>query len=159
MTIYIGADHRGFSLKQDMLSQLHQQHPDYPIIDCGNSQLEPLDDYPDFAFKVAEQVVKDAGGDSQGQNADSLGIIFCGSGVGATIAANKVHGARCCVGFSFEQVQAGRHDDDMNVLTIPADFTSVDVAGQLIKAFITTPFSREERYLRRIQKITKKESA
>jgi len=146
MTIYIGADHRGFQLKQELLSWLNDQNES--VIDCGNIKLDPTDNYPDFAFAVADHVV---------QAETSRGIILCGSGVGATVAANKVAGARCCLGFSVAQVTAGRHDDNMNILTIATNFTSLELAQQLISAFLDTPFGEAERYQYRLDQISQRE--
>ncbi len=149
MTIYIGADHRGFPLKQALISWLSKAG--HQAIDCGNSQLDPGDDYPDFAFAVAEKVAQEHG--------QSRGIILCGSGVGANVAVNKVVGARGAIGFTSKQVAAGRHDDDMNVLVIAADYISEEMIQRLIMTFIDTAFVPEERYVRRLEKIKQKELA
>ncbi len=152
MTIYLGADHRGFELKQKIAAELaamvSTEH--FEVVDCGNLQLDPGDNYPDFAFAVAQKVVADPG---------SRGIMFCGSGVGATIAANKVKGSFCSLGFSAAQVRAGRHDDNMNVLTIAADYTDQTTAGEIIEAFLTTAFSSEPRYQARLDQIKARESS
>ncbi len=148
MTIYLGADHRGFPLKQTLQAWLTKAG--HQVIDCGNTQLDPTDDYPDFAFAVAEKVAQD--------NGQSLGIILCGSGVGASVAANKVAGARSAIGFTSKQVIAGRHDDDMNVLTIAADYISEEMVERLVMAFVDTAFVPEERYVRRLEKVKQRES-
>lgn len=147
MTIYLGADHRGFQLKQKVLDMLVEQR--FQVVDCGNTILDLKDDYPDFAFAVGEKVSQDKLG---------LGIMLCGSGVGATIAANKIKGVRGGLGFTTEQVKAGRNDDDMNVLIIAADYTPADLAEQLVQTFIKTPFAQAERYINRITKISQKEA-
>ncbi|CAN5306488.1 ribose-5-phosphate isomerase [soil metagenome] len=147
MTIYLGTDHRGFKLKQRVLDMLVEKN--FQVVDCGNTILDLKDDYPDFAFAVAEKVAVDP---------ESKGIILCGSGVGASIAANKIKGIRCAIGFNAEQVKAGRNDDDMNVLTIAANYTDERLAQELVTTFLNTPFASAERYVTRINKITQKEA-
>lgn len=142
MNIYIGADHRGFALKEQLKLWLIQQKHD--IVDCGNTVYDPLDDFPDFSFAVADHVAKDAG---------SLGILICGSGGGVTIAANKVKGIRCVTAAQIEDVKHNRAHDDANVLAVAANFTTEEEAKKLITVFLDTKFSGEEKYARRIKKI------
>jgi ribose 5-phosphate isomerase B len=146
MTIYLGADHRGFSLKEQIKVWLQQQGQQ--VVDCGNTQLDPEDDYPQYAFAVAEQVA---------DNIQGRGIVFCGSGVGVDIAANKVPGVRSAVGLSPTMVQAARRDDDINVLAIAADITDEKTTQQLVTSFLATPFRQEERYARRLTEISERE--
>src|SRR5438046_1223129 len=101
MNLYIGADHRGFELKETLKPWLIEKG--YDVVDCGANALNPTDDYPDFAFAVADHVVAESG---------SRGIVVCGSGVGVTIAANKVPGARCSIATNVEEIRLGRGDDD-----------------------------------------------
>ncbi|MFC1647314.1 RpiB/LacA/LacB family sugar-phosphate isomerase [Patescibacteria group bacterium] len=143
MKIYIGADHRGYQLKEEIkpwLSSLGHE-----VVDCGAYKFEPEDDFPDFSFTVAEKVVADRG---------SLGIVLCGSGGGVVMAANRVRGARCGQGINVEDVVHNRMHDDMNVLAIGSDFVSFDQAKEMIEAYINTSFSGEPRFMRRIAKIT-----
>jgi len=147
MTIYLGTDHRGFQLKQKILDLLVEKH--FQVVDCGNTILDLKDDYPDYAFAVADKVAADP---------ESKGIILCGSGVGASVAANKIKGIRCAIGFSAEQVKAGRNDDDMNILTIAANYTDEKLAEELVTTFLNTPFAQAERYIARINKITQHEA-
>lgn len=142
--IYLGADHRGFALKEEVKKYLEQQG--YEFRDLGNVTYEPDDDYPDFAFPVAHQVA-----DNQEQG--HFGIVICGSAVGACIAANKVVGARAGIGFSVEATAAGRADDDMNVLCLSADYTDREQVYDIVETFLTTDFSGEERHQRRLDKI------
>lgn len=145
MKVYIGADHRGFALKE----QLKQQLSGYEVVDVGAFSHEPQDDFVDFASAVAQKVATDN---------ESRGILICGSGAGMCIAANKIAGIRCSVGHSVEEVRASRHDDDINVLALPADFVPASEAPKIIDAFLTTAFLPEERFVRRIAKITNLEN-
>jgi ribose 5-phosphate isomerase B len=146
MTIYIGADHRGYALKEIIKHRLQN----YAIHECGAETFTPGDDYVDYAAAVATAVMKDP---------NSRGVVICGSGVGVAIVANKIPGIRCGLGFSTEQVKASRADDDINILAIPADFVSEDEAFTQINIFLQTPFSQEERHKRRIEKIHQLEHA
>lgn len=114
------------------------------VVDCGNAALQPGDDYPLFALAVAEKVVGEPG---------SLGIVICGSGVGVTIAANKVKGARCATAYNLNQIIHGRESDDMNVLALESDYLSLEAAQPMIEAFMTTPFQPTERAQRRLAQI------
>ena len=143
MNIYIGADHRGFELKGRLEAQLKDEG--YTVIDVGDEKLIKEDDYTDFARAVAENVAQDP--------AQRRGIVICGSGFGADIAANKVKGIRSALAMSPDHIYQGRHDDDVNVLAIAADFVDAGVVGNMLKVFLTTPFAKEERYARRLGKI------
>lgn len=142
MNIFIGADHRGFRLKEELRIWLIQSG--YEVTDLGAADLLPTDDYPDYAVAVAQKVIT---------TEDSKGIVICGSGVGVDIVANKVKGIRSALGSSVEEIKSGREDDDINVLALGADYTDFEKAKLLIKTFLETPFKNEERYLRRIEKI------
>ncbi len=146
MNIYIGADHRGFELKE--LLKLWLASLGHAVTDCGSQELNPNDDYPDIAFAVAEKTVADP---------ESRGIVLCGSGVGVTIAANKVKGARASTGISVDEVRLGRGDDDMNILAISANWTGEDVVKSMIETFLATPFTGDERHVRRLNKIKERE--
>lgn len=146
MKIFIGADHRGFALKEQVKAWLI--HEDNDVVDCGNTKLDPSDDYPDFSFAVADEVVKDS---------SSRGIVICGSGMGVTIAANKVKGARCCIATSVKEVAVGREHDDLNVLAISANYQFFDMIKELVTTFLATPFAGDERHTRRLNKILERE--
>ncbi len=146
MHVYIGADHRGFERKEALIPWLKEKG--YEVTDCGNAIYDPLDDFPDFSFKVADGVAGSPG---------SLGILICGSGGGVTIAANKVAGIRCVTAARVEDVKHNRAHDDANVVAIAANYTTQDETKVLIEAFLTTGFSGEEKYVRRIQKIAARE--
>lgn len=151
MTIYLGADHRGFALKEKLKQMLAGEA--YDVVDCGAEAYMPDDDYPDFARAVAEAVGKNPG------DKGDRGILICGSGFGVDITANKFSGIRAVLPSSPDHVYQARHDDDANVLALAADFIDLATAQKIVKTFLLTPFAREERYRRRIDKITRFESA
>jgi ribose 5-phosphate isomerase B len=142
MKIYIGADHRGFSLKQLIVESLTAKG--HEIVDLGAPDLDVHDDYTVYAEKVAREVVKDA---------SNRGILLCGSGVGVDIVANKIDGIRASIGLSPEQIVAGRKDDDMNILVIAAEYTQEEAVWGLIDAFISTDFDEKESHKRRLMDI------
>lgn len=140
--IYIGADHRGFNLKE-MIKKRLLDHG-VKVLDLGNDHLDATDDYVDFAHKVADFVAADKG---------SYGIVICGSGNGMAMAANKVGGIRCALAFDEDRAKQSREDEDANILAIPADAVTDEKGWQIAKSFLTTRFPGEERHVRRIQKI------
>lgn len=146
MKIYIGADHRGFKLKEKIKKWLEDWQ--YEFEDLGAAKLDPQDDYTLYAEKVASMVADD----------NSRGILLCGSGVGVDVTANKFDGIRASIGKTSGQVEAGRNDDDMNVLVIAADFTKEEEAKKMIKAFLETKFTGKARHKKRLQDIKKIEA-
>jgi ribose 5-phosphate isomerase B len=146
MTIYIGADHRGFHLKEKITLLLRDEGHD--VHDCGDTVYDAEDDFPDFTFSVADKVMTDAG---------SRGIVICGSGGGVTIAANKVKGIRCATAVHVSDVKHNRESNDINVLSLSADFTDFDEAKELVRAFLHTEFGGEERCVRRLNKIASRD--
>ncbi len=148
MIIYIGADHRGFDLKEALKRALKADG--YEVADMGNAEIDQDDDYPDCAAAVAGKVADAAG--------EARGILICGSGIGVDIVANKFNGVRSALAVSAEQIRAGRHDDDVNVLAIAAGFTKEDDALAIARVFLGTPFEKNERYVRRLEKIAKIEA-
>lgn len=146
MKIYIGADHRGFNLKNKLVEWLLEEKK--PLTDLGAATLNPHDDYTVYAEKVASLTAADT---------SARGILLCGSGVGVDIVANKFDGVRASIGLSVNQVAAGRSDDDMNILVIAADFTDFATAKKLISAFLETPFSKKARYTKRLETIVRLE--
>lgn len=147
MKLFIGADHRGYPLKETLKPWLVSEG--HEVVDMGNTKLDPQDDYPDFTFPVAEAVAKDTA---------SRGIVICGSGGGVTIAANKVGGIRAICAVSEEEAQSNRQHNDINVLALSADRTDEAAAKAIITTFLTTAFLGEEKYVRRLGKITKREN-
>lgn len=143
MTIYIGSDHRGFKLKESIKTFLASQN--YEVVDLGNDRYDENDDYPDFAAAVAKKVAENS--------EENRGILLCGSGVGVDIVANKFKGVRSALIFNPKQARLSRNDDNANVLSLAADFLSEDDAQRIINVWLKTPFSGEEKYSRRLQKI------
>lgn len=149
MTIYLGADHRGFNLKERIKAALRDEA--YDVEDLGAPSLAPDDDYPDYAAPVAAKVAEGAATDS------ARGIVICGSGFGVDIVANKFNGVRAGLATSPDHAYQGRHDDNINVLALAADFTDEEAALKIVKLFLTTPFAKDERYSRRLRKIAEVE--
>ena len=143
MRIFIGADHRGFELKDQLIDYLHER--DIRIEDIGNYQYDAQDDYQDFAKKVASAVLQDI--------ENSLGILICGSGNGVTIAANRFAKIRCGLGFEKDQVKHIKEKDHINILALPADYVDFEKAKILVDTFIETENLKEEKYENRIKKI------
>ncbi len=143
MPIFIGADHRGFELKNKLIEYL--QLKNIRVEDMGNYSFEPEDDYPDFAKKVAQAVLQNP--------KESLGIAICGSGVGVCIAANRLIGVRCALGFDIAQTQHARENDHANILSIPADSCNFEKAKQLVDVFLSSQPKTEAKYLRRVKKL------
>jgi len=159
MIIYIGADHRGFALKASIVAVLKSDG--HEVIDVGAAALDPADDYPDFARAVAEKVSAGvaASADAVASDGDEVrGILICGSGIGVDIVANKYKGVRSALAISADQIRAGRQDDDVNVLSLAADFTRPEAALNIARVFISTPFKKEERFSRRLRKIAELEN-
>lgn len=143
MLIYIGADHQGFELK-DILKRFLKERG-YEVIDVGNDKYDENDDYPDFAATVARQVAQDF--------FTKRGILICGSGVGVDIAANKFKEIRSVLAFNPDQAYLSRRDDDTNILSLSAEFTNEEMAKKIVSTWLATPFSGEEKYKRRLEKI------
>lgn len=141
-TIYIGADHQGWALKEAIEKYLKEH--DYPVVDMGNDHLVNNDDYPDFGYAVAKRVVTDPNG---------RGIVLCGNAQGICIVANKVRGVRAATGFSEEEARSSSNDDHSNILCLPGRFLTRTQAIKIMKTWLDTPPSHEERHLRRLKKL------
>jgi ribose 5-phosphate isomerase B len=141
LRVALGADHGGFSLKNELVARLHET---CEVLDLGASAFDQDDDYPDFALAVAQAV---ASGQAQ------RGILVCGSGVGACIAANKVPGARACLCHDTYSAHQGVEHDDMNILCLGARVVGTELAGELVDAFLKVNFSGETRHRRRLEKV------
>jgi ribose 5-phosphate isomerase B len=148
MIIYLGADHRGFALKEKLKAVLSDDA--YTVTDLGAASYDKNDDYPDFAKAVGDAVAKNPSVDR--------GILICGSGFGVDIAANKCREIRAALPASPDHIYVGRHDDDVNVLALAADFMDEETVLKIVKVFLSTPFVRDERYLRRLGKISEIEA-
>ena len=143
MRIVIGADHGGYNLKSQLIDFLNTLG--HEVKDVGAYTLDSSDDYPDFAQKVAECIVA---------GTSDRGIMLCGSGVGASVAANKVRGVRASVCHDIYSAHQGVEHDDMNVLCIGARIIGKKAAFELVSAFVDAQFSEENRHSRRLHKIS-----
>lgn len=141
MKIGIASDHGGFELKQLIKERLSKL--DYTIVDFGNDTYNSADDYPDYVIPLAKSV---ASGEIE------RGIAVCGSGVGASIAANKVTGARAALINDHFAAHQGVEDDDMNILCLGGRITGVETAMELTLSFLNAKFLAGERHLRRLRK-------
>ncbi len=140
--VVLGADHGGFLLKTDLIPWLVSQG--YQVLDVGANSLDPADDYPDFAEAVAHAVTSGRA---------ERGILICGSGVGACIAANKVPGVRACLGHDIYSAHQGVEHDNMNILCLGARVVGIELAKDLVAAFLNAGFTGEERHRRRLDKV------
>jgi RpiB/LacA/LacB family sugar-phosphate isomerase len=142
MRIAIGADHGGYPLNERVIREL--DGAGHEIIDFGTHVGSRPDDYPDYALKVGEAI--------QRSEAD-IGILICGSGVGASVAANKIHGIRAALcGDTYSGHQSREHDD-CNVLCLGARVVGEELALEIVHAFVAARFSGEERHRRRLDKV------
>ena len=141
MRVAIGSDHAGFPLKQELIA--HLESAGMTLIDVGTDSDEPVD-YPDFAAAVARTVVSG--------KADR-GIVVCGSGAGASIAANKITGARSAVVHDHYTAHQAVEHDDMNVLALGARVIGPVTATEIVDAYLGAEFSGEERHARRLRKV------
>jgi len=141
MRIAIACDHAGFDIKDDIVLEVQRQGHD--VIDLGTYDQEPVD-YPDYAKKACDAIL-------QGQA--ERGIVLCGSGVGAAIAANKIKGIYACVCHDTYSAHQGVEHDNMNVLTMGARIIGVELAREIVRNFLQAKFSDEERHHRRFEKI------
>jgi ribose 5-phosphate isomerase B len=141
--IYVGADHAGFGLKQKLVDELKRLG--YEPVDVGPKNLDPLDDFPDFAKPVAKAV-------STGEA--KRGILTCGTGLGMSYTANRFPQVRAAVAWSPEVAEMARKHNDANVLVLPARFVSEDEAMQILHKWLDTTFEGG-RHQRRVEKIEK----
>lgn len=146
MKIYLGADHRGFELKEKLRIWLEKN--DLAYEDMGAYNFEKYDDYTEYAEKVASMVA---------DNIHDKGVLLCGSGVGVDIVANKFDGIRSAVAINPEQIEAARMHDNVNVLVLAADYTSERQAISMLEKFLNTEFDEEIRHEKRLEEIAKLE--
>ncbi len=147
MKIVIASDHGGFELKNKIAAWLHDKN--VSVVDLGSLLYDADDDYPDFAKAVAEKISSGEAG---------KGILICGSGVGASIAANKFKGVRASVCHDCYSARQGVEHDNMNVICIGARIIGEKLAQEVISAFLNAKFIEEERFIRRLEKVMKFEN-
>lgn len=141
MKIALSADHAGYELKRAL--QLHLEEKGHSVINLGTDSIDPVD-YPDYAEKVALAVTR--------READR-GIIVCGSGVGASVAANKIPGARAGLCHDTFSAKQGVEDDDVNILCLGARVIGINLAFEIVSAWLQAKFSKAERHQRRLNKV------
>lgn len=143
--IYIGSDHGGFKLKEDIKKFLTQRKVKF--VDLGPTKLDPQDDYPLYAKKVTTAVKKDL--------KNNKGILICRSGQGVCIAANRVKGIQATLCWNENLAKHARAEDDSNILCLAADYVSPEMSEDITKVWLATEFSKEPRHLRRIKELNK----
>jgi ribose 5-phosphate isomerase B len=137
--LYLGTDHRGFELKEEIKKFLGEQGIVFE--DLGNYQLDPNDDYTDIGFLVAKKVAE--------KSDENRGILLCGSGIGVVIAANRIRSVRAGLCLSPWMAEHGRQNEDINVLAIASNLTDLEISKNIIKTFLNTDFILKENYIRR----------
>ena len=142
MRIAVGADHAGYPLNERVLEELREARHD--LIDFGTHDGSIPDDYPDYAKQIGEAVQNGAA---------EIGILICGSGVGAAVAANKLNGVRAALCGDTYSAHQSREHDDCNVLCLGARVTGAELALEIVRAFVAGRFTGEERHRRRLAKI------
>jgi ribose 5-phosphate isomerase B len=142
MRVGIATDHGGFGLKEDLAA--HLREAGHEVVDVGAYSLDPGDDYPDFVIPLAQAV---AGGKVD------RGVAVCGSGVGASICANKIPGVRAGLVQDHYSARQGVEHDDMNILCMGGRVVGLEVARDLVDAFLAAGFSGSERHIRRLRKV------
>ena len=148
MKVGFAADHAGAGLKRELLRRVAAARPDDELVDLGGDGSDPDDDYPDFAQRI---------GDAVRDGVVERGILICGSGVGASVAANKIRGVRAAVCHDTYSAHQGVEHDDMNVLCLGSEVIGAELAAELVRAFLRAEFDGGERYVRRLEKIEKLE--
>jgi ribose 5-phosphate isomerase B len=141
MRVGIATDHGGFELKEDLKSYLSAGHV---VVDIGARELTPGDDYPDFVIPLARSVAA---------GVVDRGVAVCGSGVGASVCANKIPGVRAALVHDHYSAHQGVEHDDMNILCMGGRVVGSLVARDLVDAFLAASFTGEERHLRRLRKV------
>ena len=150
MRVAFSADHAGAALKDELIRRLGAAGVEHELIDLGGDGSDPNDDYPDFARKLGRAIV-----DGEADR----GILICGSGVGASVAANKIRGIRAAVCHDTYSAHQGVEHDDMNVLTLGARVIGPEPAYECSLAFLAATFSGEPRHRRRLDKVLAIEAA
>lgn len=144
MKIYLAADHNGYEYKQQLAQFLARSG--YEIIDEGDRQKDPDDDYPEFAGRAVSALLAD-------DDKDSRAVLICGSGQGMCMAANRFKGIRASLCWNVEEARASRNDDDSNVLCLAARYTDIEIAKPIVSAWLRTPFAGAPRFIRRLRQL------
>jgi RpiB/LacA/LacB family sugar-phosphate isomerase len=141
LRVVLGSDHAGFELKKELTTYLHEL--EHSVLDVGTQSTVPVD-YPNYAEAVGQGLL---------EGRADRGILICGSGVGASVAANKLPGMRACLCHDTYSAHQGVEHDDMNVLVLGARVIGPELARELTRTFLSAQFSGEERHRRRLAKI------
>ncbi|HAT03552.1 MAG TPA: ribose-5-phosphate isomerase [Candidatus Magasanikbacteria bacterium] len=144
--LYIASDHGGYNLKKRLI-RYGENELNIKIEDVGPLEHDPNDDYPDFVIPLGKKVVAEKG----------RGIVICRNGIGVCIAVNKIKGVKCGIGYNIGAAESMMKDDNTNVLSLAADHLSEEHAMAVMKKWLDTEFSGEERHIRRLEKIEKLE--
>jgi len=147
MRIAIGSDHAGYTMKEDLAGKLRELGHD--VLDVGAYKADPDDDYPDFAEAVGKAIV---------EGKAERGVLICGSGVGVSVAANKMPGIRAAVCHDTYSAHQGVEHDNMNVLVLGSRIIGIELAHDLLRSYLSARFSGEERHRRRLAKVDAIES-
>ena len=150
MRIAFAADHAGAAMKAELMRRLEAAGLGHELVDLGGDGSDPNDDYPDFAARL--------GGAIRDGSADR-GILVCGSGVGAAVAACKLPGIRAAICHDTYSAHQGVEHDDMNVLCLGSDVVGPELAAELVRTFLGATFLAKERYIRRLNKVREMERA
>lgn len=144
--IILGADHGGYYLKEEIKKFLKKERYDFE--DVGNTRYDVDDDYVDYAERVARKVAK----------GNALGVLLCRTAAGMVIAANKIKGARAVAAFGIKSAVHSREHNDANILALSGTWLTTKKAIEILSAWLSAEFSREERHIRRLEKIKRLES-
>ncbi len=143
MKIHLGADHNGFERKRELTEYL--QRSGYEVVDASNEQLDPEDDFPQFASRVVNAM--------RAEGSEARGILLCGSGQGICMAANRFKGIRAALASDQEDARSARNDDDSNVLCLSARYLDFDTTIGIVHTWLMTPFAGATRFKRRITQL------
>lgn len=141
MKLYLGADHNGYDLKKTLLDYLARGG--YEVVDQGDTEKHPDNDYPEFAAKVVHGMASDP-------STEVLGILISGDGQGMVMAANRFKGIRACLGWSQDDVRTARNDNDANVLCLSGEMEFEQVVG-ILHTWLMTPFAGAPRFKQRLE--------
>lgn len=144
--LFIASDHGGYTLKKELIKFIKKELK-LKINDMGPTKYDPDDDYPDFVIPLARQVKKNKG----------RGVVICRNGVGVCMAVNKIKGIRCGIGYNLGAATSMMKDDNTNVISLAADYLETNEAKAILKKWLETNYSNEERHNRRLAKIAKYE--
>jgi ribose 5-phosphate isomerase B len=140
--IYIASDHGGFEYKNIIAKFLEEKG--YDVADMGPHEFDPKDDYPDYIAPLAAKVTETEG---------NKGIVLCRNGVGVCLAATKIKGIRCGLSWNAKHAESSRRDDNTNILALPADYVKEDELLSIVETWLETPFGKEKRHIRRLEKV------